>query len=271
MKRLGFTIFCLFILFSWQKVPARYPAGESKNSCERRILVGLNNYEPFAYRENGRLKGLAHDIVQALKDKVGCEYFETELSARSEAEHINNDRIDMLVLMVKTTEYEKGGVFIPFYETYRQLTVTKKAFSKNRKIKDYINDDKIKFAYMIGNRTVLSKEEEDRLLKSSRLIGTPDPEGAFRLLKEGRVQAVLFSALLASHYVDKMKMTDQTEKVRDETQKIPVGIYLSKRRVSPAEEEMFVRAFEEIKKDGSFVRILSKYMSLDQALYRLNN
>ncbi|WP_374029167.1 substrate-binding periplasmic protein [Bdellovibrio bacteriovorus] len=259
----------LFFVGLGIQVPASHGT-KNRSQCERRFSVGLNNYKPLAYRENGRLYGLAHDLIKELEKKTGCEFTEIEMGRPTAAERINNDRVDMLALLVKSTEYEKGGVFVPFYNSHRELTVAAKIFAKNKKIEDYLADENIKFAYMIGNRTVISEEEEKTLLKGARLIGTPDPEGAFRLLKEGRVQALLFSSLVTDYYIRQMSI-DKIHRVADTGRKAEVGFYLSARRVSSAEREMFAHALAEIKKDGSFLRIFSKYMSEEQALRRLNN
>ncbi|MEK2646522.1 substrate-binding periplasmic protein [Bdellovibrio sp. BCCA] len=264
-------ILFLFLGVLAQQVPAQLQEKGTKNTCERRFLVGLNNFEPFAYRENGRLQGLAHDLIVIIKDKMGCQFIESELPRPSAVDQINHGRVDVLALMVRSSEYETGGNFIPFYNSQRELTVAKKVFARGKKIEDYLNDEKIKFAYMIGNRSVISESEETRLLKASRLVGVPTPDNAFRLLKEGRVQAVLFSALVTSYHTKKQKMEDQVEKVVDLSKKVQVGLYLSKRRVSAAEKQSFEKALDEMKKDGSFLRVFSKYMSEEEALHRLQN
>lgn len=265
-----FLVYCFLLIPLGQSVPAQHNGSPSK-SCERRFLVGLNNYEPLVWREGGELKGLAHDIITVFKQRTGCQYIELELPRPSALDRLKHDRVDMLVLMVQGSEYEMGGHFLPFYNSHRELTVAKSAYVKGKKIEDYIADEKIKFAYMIGSRTVITEKEEERLLKSSRLIGTPSPEGAFRLLEEGRVQALLFSSLITSHYLKKMNMSKKIERVVDRSHKVPIGLYLSKRRVSKAEKEKFEKIMAEMKKDGSFLRIFSQYMSPEEAQSRLKD
>lgn len=271
MTSLRLFLCLVFFAVLGQRVPAQYQETTLKKPCERRFTVGLNNYEPFAFREKGRLKGLAHDLVVNLKEKTGCQFMESEVARPSAIDQMNRGRIDLLALMVQSKEYEVGGEFLPFYISSREMAVAKKVYSKEKKIEDYVADEKVKFAYMIGNRTVISEAEEKKLLKSSRLIGTPDPEGAYRLLKEGRVQAVLFSALLTSYYFEKMNLRGIAERVVDPSAKIKIGLYVSQRRVSGAEKRMIQEALDDMKKDGSFLFIFSKYMTKDEALRRLNN
>lgn len=239
--------------------------------CERRFTVGLNNYEPLAYREKGRLRGLAVDLVEALQEKTGCKYLATEISRPAAIEQINKDRVDLLVLMVQSTEYESGGQFVPVYDSRRELTVLKSSYTKLKTIPQYINDEKIKFAYMISSRSVISEEEERRLLKSARLIGVPTPEEAFKLLQKGRVQAVLFSSLLTSYYKAKFKIQNKVETVIDAEKPVKVGLYLSKRRLNEQEKELLQTTAENLKKDGSLLRIFKKYMSEEEALRRLGS
>ncbi len=163
MNSVRLLLFLSSFLILSQPVPAQDSA---KKSCDRRFTVSLTNFEPFAYRERGRLKGLAHDVIEAIKEKTGCQFAETETPRSQSVEQINRGRVDILSLIVKSSDYEKGGVFIPFYMSSREISVAKKFFSKNKKIEDYLADEKIKFAYMIGNRAVLSEAEEIKLFES---------------------------------------------------------------------------------------------------------
>lgn len=254
-----------------REVPAQSRTSESAPVCSRRFVVDLNDFAPLAFRANGQLQGLAHDVVSELKVKTGCQFQEVERSRPVAIDNMNRDRADISLLIVKSSEYEKGGEFVPFFKSYRELVVSKKVYHPGRPIEAYLADEKIKFAHIIGSRAAFAEKEAEILLKSNRLIATPAPEGSFRMLKESRVQALMYPSMVISHYVEKLGMEKDVARIADSSFDYPVGLYLSKRRVSSQEKAMIVKALAEMKKDGSFLRIFSKYMSREEAQRRLDS
>lgn len=260
MKALLFLMIPFFFL--WAHTTER-------QTCDRKFVVGLNNYAPFAFRENGKLQGLAHDLVTDLAKSTSCQFIEEEVSRTATVEELKRGHLDIVMLVIKGNEYSSSGNFHGLYTSTRQLTVLKRHYDPNKTVTDYLADRKVKFAQLIGTKTVWSEEEQKKLLLSGRIIGVPDPEGAFRLLKEGRVQALLFSSFLTDYYVKKLKMEGKVMRIKDVDVPAEVGIYYSKRRMNSGDEKMLREAVERIKEDGSLRRILVKYMGEEEANKRV--
>ena len=240
-----------------------------RQTCDRKFVVGLNNYAPFAFRENGKLQGLAHDIVNDLAKNTSCQFLEEEVPRPSSVEELKRGHLDIVMLVIKGNEYGSSGNFQGLYTTTRRLTVLTSNYDPKKTVSDYLADRKVKFAQLIGTKTVWSEEEQRRLLLAGRIIGVPDPEGAFRLLKQGRVQAVLFSFFLTEYYLKKMKLEGKVVSIKDSEVPAEVGVYYSKRRLNSDEEKMLRQALEKIKADGSLHDILVKYMGEEEASRRV--
>ncbi len=257
-----FLVALIPVMFLWAR-PAE------RTNCDRRFVAGLNNYAPFAFREKGQLQGVAHDIVEELSQRTHCPFQENEVSRPSAVEDLKRGRLDVMVFVVKSAELDRNSKFIPLFESVRELTVLKSSAVAGRKISSYVNDDKVKFAHLIGNEVVVSIADDKKLIASSRLIGVSDPESAFNLLLKGRAQVTLFSAFMTDYYVGKLKLEDKVTRISDGDNKIEVGVYVSKRRVGTVDEKRITDALIGMKNDGSLEKILAKYMGPAEARKRL--
>ncbi|UXR64497.1 transporter substrate-binding domain-containing protein [Bdellovibrio bacteriovorus] len=268
LPRLFFSL--LLFAFLVREVPAQdKEAAKNPAACTRRYLVDISDFEPLAIRRNGRLEGLAHDLTVELQTRLGCTFIETERSLPVGIENMSSGRSDISLLGAERSGYAKGGHFVRLYTNYREMLVAQTSHRPDWKIENYIKDKNIKFAHLIGGWNMLDKAQEQELLKEGRLIGTPGPEGAFGLLKTGRVQAVLFSGIVNTHHISKLNMEKLVTRVEDSSERVEIGAFISKRRVSQEERVLLEKAFDEMKKDGSFLRIFSKYVSPQEAQHRM--
>ncbi len=269
LPRLFFSL--LLFVFLVREVPAQDKEAVKKSAtCARRYLVDISDFEPLAIRKNGRLEGFAHDITMELQSRLGCTFIETERSLPVGIENMSSGRSDIALLGSERSGYSKGGHFVRLYTNYREMLVAQGSYRSEWKIEDYLQDKNIKFAHLIGGWNMIDRKQEEELLKEGRLLGTPGPEGAFRLLKAGRVQAILFSGIVNTHYISKLHLEKLIERVEDRSMRVEIGAFISKRRVSTEERLLLEKALDEMKKDGSFLRIFSKYVSLQEAQHRLS-
>lgn len=258
-----------FLVSALLSVAMLWARTDDSPNCQRKFQVSVNDYAPFAYRENGRLHGLSHDIIAEISLRTRCPYMENEMSRPTAVEDLKRGHSDIVALVPKAAEFESAGTFIPIYKSTRILLVSKAVWSANKKVADYVNDEKIKFVHMIGARISVEGVDEMKLVASGRLLGTPQPEGSFKLLEQGRVQAGFFTSLVADYYIKKFKLEDKVVQIEDEGLPTDVGIYTSKRRMISDDDRKLREAIDDMKKDGTLYKILRKYMSEGEAKRRL--
>ncbi|QDK38920.1 ABC transporter substrate-binding protein [Bdellovibrio sp. NC01] len=258
-----------FLVLALLSVAMLWARTDDSPNCQRKYVVSVNDYAPLAYRENGKLRGLAHDIVSEISLRTRCPFMENEVSRPASIDELKRGHSDIVALVPKTPEFEANGTFIPVYKSSRVLLVSKSVWAANKKISDYVNDDKIKFVHMIGAKLSVIGVDENKMVVGGRLIGTPQPEGSFRLFQQGRVQAGFFTALVADYYVKKFKLEDKVVQISDEGLPTEVGFYTSKRRMLSDDDRKLRETIEDMKKDGTLYQIFRKYMSEDEAKRRL--
>ncbi|MNL09820.1 Bacterial extracellular solute-binding protein, family 3 [compost metagenome] len=163
--------------------------------------------------------------------------------------------------MLKGAEFRNSADFVSLYKVKREVVVLKDHYSKDRNVESYFNDKKMVFGNIIGTRTALTQEEEKMLLKSRRLIEAVDYQSLFGLLGKGRIHALALTSLVNSYYLQKNKIEDKVVRIVDEGHVSEVGVYFSNRRIGSEERLKIEKALQDMVEDGSFTKMLAKYMS----------
>ncbi|MFS4458233.1 substrate-binding periplasmic protein [Bdellovibrio sp. HCB2-146] len=254
MKKTLWTL-AVVLFFSWQ-------AFAQNQVCNRRYQVAVNNYAPFFSRDkNNHPEGITHDMVLDLQKRLGCTFMEKELFRPAAVEHMKGGRLDMVLLVLQGAEFGSSAEFVSLYKVKREVVVLKDHYAKDRNVESYINDKKMIFGNIIGTRTALTQDEEKMLLKSRRLMEAVDYQSLFELLGKGRIQALALTSFVNSHYLKKSKIEDKVVRIVDEDNVTEVGVYFSIRRMDAEERLKIQKALQDMVEDGSFAKMLAKYMS----------
>ncbi|UYL07294.1 transporter substrate-binding domain-containing protein [Bdellovibrio sp. SKB1291214] len=225
--------------------------------CTRRFEVGLANYVPTYYREDGQVKGIGHEFAQELARRTGCTFIETVYARPSAISQMKLGRLDLFFFTASLFEFEGSANFVPILEAKRALKVLSSIESKHPNIDDFIKDKSIKFGVMIGSQSSFTKEEYDLLISEERTIGVPDPDGLFRMLKAKRVQAVMFPSMSTKYYVQVNGLEKLTKSIDDPDKKSVVGYVYSNRRMSKSDVSKIEEAVKDMKADGTLNKLLT--------------
>jgi ABC-type amino acid transport substrate-binding protein len=226
-------------------------------ACTRRFEVGVADYVPIFYREDGKAKGIGHEFARELERRTGCSFVETEYARPAAISQMKLGRLDLFFFSASLFEFESIGSFVPIFETKRSLTVLNSIQDKHQNIEDYIKDKSIKFGVVIGSQSSFTKGEYDLLISQERTIGVPSPDGLFRLIKTKRVQAVMFPSITTKYFVKINKLENLTKELEDPKNKSLVGYIYSNRRMSKSDLALVQDALKEMKADGTMDKLLT--------------
>lgn len=252
MSRLAGILIILFICLQ---------AGAQEAPCNRRYLVAVSTYAPHFYRDfMNRPKGLTHDFIEILQQRMGCVFIEKDLARPIVVEQMKTGRMDLAFLMSKNSEYDRSGYFFPVYTIKRELVIDKSQYAKEKSFGDYLSDKKVIFGSYIGSRTALKQSEEEELYRKRRLLEAVDLTSIYDFLKHKRIQAVMMSPMINDYHIKRLKMEDQVVRILDNENTVEVGIYFSKRRISKTERAQIESAIESMKNDGTLLKLLMNYI-----------
>lgn len=251
----------LIILFVCLQVSAQ------EAPCTRRYIVAVSTYAPHFYRDfMNRPKGLTHDFIEILQQRMGCVFIEKDVARPIVVEQMRTGRMDLAFLMSKNSDYDRSGTFFPIYSIKRELVIDKSHYAKEKSFHDYFGDKKVVFGTYIGSRTALKPAEESDLFRKRRVLEAVDLTSIYDFLKHKRIQAVMSSPMINEYHIKRLKMEDQVVRILDEENPVVVGIYFSKRRISKNERAQIESAIESMKTDGTLIKLLMNYIPKESDL-----
>ena len=228
-------------------------------SAEAPIVIDSPESHPYAYRENGRMTGLFHDLViEAFRRAHHPVEIHLIPWARS-MEEVRQGRADGMFVVYKTAERERDFAFPvePLTELRERIFVRRTA--RFDYMEDFTNFDGRRVGML--NYTVhgakLSQALEERRVVS--LVSASSYESLVEMLASGRldiaigVDDAIIDAVLSQKVADKIR---EIEKVVDT---IPAYLVFAREPRLTEVAADFDRAMRSMREDGTYDRILAAY------------
>lgn len=226
------------------------------------IQITTENLPPYSYQEQGVLKGLSTEVVQAVMAELHMDY-EIRLYPWARALMLAQTQENTLIYSIgrnasREQQFKWVGVVAPvdFY-----------LFSTNTAAINSIQQLDDAKAYKIG--TVINDVREQYLLqngfeKNINIFPTSSYETNFRKLQVGRIDLWAMSEISAYHIVRQagLKPADTLHKSYHFTEFSTEGYYMAFGLKTPDEiVERFRQALQRVKDSGLYQQILNKYLN----------
>ena len=229
------------------------------NGIPKKIVIGLDDsFVPMGFKnEKGEIVGFDIDLARAVAQKLGAEVEFKPINWDSKILDLNGGNIDLIWNGLTITEERKKETEMskPYF-TSHQLIVVKKDSSINAKA-DLTGKN-------VGSQTESSGEEavkksgDDKKFKEFKTYAQYDQ--AFMDLDAGRVDAIIADEVLAK-YTKKTKETQAKKELyqilNDNYGEEEYGIAAKKGNIKLV--EAINKAIEELKADGTYQKIYSKW------------
>lgn len=232
---------------------------EASALCDRIFLVGSNTDSINRTKEG--VNRISIDILKEIKMRTNCVYTERLISFARAAEELRFNRIDIFAFAFSNPEWESFSRQLPIYSVSRLLLIDKKHYHKKLTIPDYLKNPKIKFGSLSGGSFFFQPEELEPLIKAKRVVFDSFPDGLIDLFEEGKLNAVFTSPVFLNRFKKQYKIDEKAMVLIDPKVKLEVSLFLSKKRVSDKEVQIFANAIKNMKKDGTLKKIILKYIS----------
>ena len=229
------------------------------NGIPKKIIVGLDDsFVPMGFKnEKGEIVGFDIDLARAVAQKLGSEVEFKPINWDSKILDLNGGNIDLIWNgLTITDERKKETEMTKPYLTSHQLIITKTGSSIKAKA-----DLKGK---IVGSQSESSGEEavkktgEDKTFKEFKTYAQYDQ--AFMDLDAGRIDAIIADEVLAK-YTKKTKETQAKKELynilSDNYGEEEYGIAAKKGNTKLI--EAINKAIEELKTDGTYQKIYSKW------------
>jgi polar amino acid transport system substrate-binding protein len=193
MKK-AITILLLLSLFGLVSCSASESSSSGNALEELRekgvVRVGFANEKPYAYEENGELKGEAVSIAKAIFKELGIEKVEGKLAQFNELiPGLNAGKFDVITagMAILPNRCEKVDFAEPEYQVGEALVVQKGNPKKLHSYNDIAEQSDVKVAVMSASMEVDYLKQVG--VKEDQLVYVPDIPAAIDAIKTGRADA----------------------------------------------------------------------------------
>ncbi|MBB6283538.1 ectoine/hydroxyectoine ABC transporter substrate-binding protein EhuB [Geobacillus subterraneus] len=226
------------------------------------VYVGFANEKPYAYEENGELKGEAVDIAKEIFKQLGIEKVEGRLAEFNELiPGLNAGKFDVITagMAILPNRCEKVDFAEPEYQVGDALVV-KKGNPKNlHSYEDIAKQPDIKIAVMSASMEVDYLKQSG--VKEEQIVLVPDIPAVIDAVKTGRADAATGTQLTMKSALQSAGQ-DELELVSDFQQPDVEGIPSYGAAVFRQDDDQLREAYnkelQKLKDSGKLLEILQK-------------
>ncbi|MBA5636878.1 transporter substrate-binding domain-containing protein [Duganella sp. LX20W] len=243
------------------------PAATAGYVCPAVTRVGLSDLGYASYREDGRYRGTAVDLVEELGRRTGCRFqFEWYPRGRLFAEFSAN-RVDLVMSSLADSTRDQAGRWMPYAYTRFELVLNRRAGGGYASLAEFVEQGTGRLNVTRGVYYPPAVQRQlDRLQQTGRLEYVNDFDTAFRKIQAGRADGTL--APLVIHLWHSRRLGVGEDMAHYEVAESPrsmSGAYASRANVAPELQQAFSAAFRAMVADGTVQAIYGRYVGADLA------
>jgi len=229
----------------------------------RDIKLAFQQLGALYYRApDGGWTGIDKDVIDELGKRTGC-HFHTTLESRVRIwTMLAGGKLDMSVSGIATPEREKFARFIPYFATRNYALLDQSLPASATTAEGFLAAREYKVAVVKSYKHGAAYELWlDKLRAQGRVYEAADFPAVVRLLKIGRVQAIL--ALPVSWApVATQEGLSESVRVLDWVPKenVAYGLIVSRERIPAATAERMAKAIEAMRNDGTLLTIFKRHI-----------
>ncbi len=223
-------------------------------------LVTLE-YPPFEYTQDGKVKGIAVDIVKMIFKEMNQDITIDVLPWARAIMYVKEGRRDAIFTAYKNPEREK---FLDYSKEVLMPSTVSFFVRKGSSI-DFDGDFEKLSPYKIGvARKVSYGQKLDLAIKNNifkRVDVSDTVTKNFQQLIRGRVDIIPNSKYAGYHILNKLNQTDKVIELPVNIQSVPSYIAFSKEKKLTKIRDEFDKILNRLKKDGTYSTIIDNYFS----------
>nr|WP_041267817.1 ectoine/hydroxyectoine ABC transporter substrate-binding protein EhuB [Geobacillus genomosp. 3] len=265
MKRIGVTVLLLMLALVGCSSSDTAGSGDSRLEELREkgvVYVGFANEKPYAYEENGELKGEAVDIAKEIFQQLGIERIEGRLAEFNELiPGLNAGKFDVITagMAILPNRCERVDFAEPEYQVGDALVV-KKGNPKNlHSYEDIAKQPDTKIAVMSASMEVDYLKQSG--VKDEQIVLVPDIPAVMDAVKTGRADAATGTQLTMKNALQSAG-EEGLELVSDFKQPDVEGIPSYGAAVFRQDDdelrEAYNKELQKLKESGELLNILQK-------------
>jgi polar amino acid transport system substrate-binding protein len=233
--------------------------------CPAVTRVGLSDLGYASYREDGRYRGTAVDLVEELSRRTGCHFaFEWYPRGRLFAQFSAN-RIDMVMSSLPDAARDRAGRWLPYGYARFELVLSRRTGGGFASLADFVARGTGRLNITRGvSYTPAVLAQLDRLQQAGRLEYVNDFDTAYRKIQAGRADGTLAPPAIDLWHSRRLGMGEDLVRYdMPESPRSITGAYASRANLAPELQQAFATAFRAMVADGTVQAIYARYLGAE--------
>ena len=230
-------------------------AADDRPDCSRPLTLALHVHGVLYSADSDA--GIDKDFADALAQRSGCTLQVSVLPRARIWQLIESGALDFSLSGITTEERDKFAAFAWYFSNKYYLLVHKSA--NVQKLSDFENQPALKLGVIRSFRYGSSANRMvDRLVEAGRVSYASGLEPLYQVLALGRIQAMVIEPFDIGD-VQTSSIKDNTRILEFNDPPVPHGLIMSKKSITPAEQQKWGAVVQSLRDDGTVLRIFQKY------------
>lgn len=234
--------------------------------CSRPLTLAYHDHGLLYSRASDR--GIDKDVAMEMLRRSGCRF---EISVMPRARiwmQIESGQLDFSMSGISNEAREKFAGFAWYLYNKYYLIVRKEAGAGS--LADFEANPRLKLGAIRSFRySPRLNQLVDRLAPQQRITEVADHEQLLSMMKLDRIQGMIIEPFNYTQ-VDRRSLAELTQILEVGDPPVLHGLIMSKRSLSEAEQAKWRALIEGMRRDGTLLKILSKYFEPEQARSMVN-
>ncbi len=240
----------------------------SVNCGTKPISLAFFDFGLFYFTQDGQRMGISPDVVDELIKRTGCKIISQEVPRARTWSDLATGHLDMTVDGILNDERKGFGWFLPYNKIKNYALVRKEVAASVHSPQDFRDQGTFVFGVVRSfNHGEKLEQWLDNMRIEKRVEESADIEVLFNKLMLGRIDAMFAPPAVYRKFLSDFNIKDDVE-IQDwapSDEGIIASLVLAKNRFSDADAKDWKRLILEMRNDGTFKRIFSRYLSEEDA------
>jgi polar amino acid transport system substrate-binding protein len=231
-------------------------ASTAHAACSRDIQVPFSDVGVDLRLVDGLRAGLSVDYLDEVSRRTGCRFVYTDVPRARAWWLLAHGKADVVPAAVQAGWRDESGIFHDQYVMEGVSLLSLKARPIKLSSSRAIIDSKLQFLFVRGHDYGPRTAELIHVLQAKGQLNlVKDPGGMLRMLRAGRVDAIIVMASIVTTEAQSQGLSEALYGVGiDDLEWASTGLYLSKSSLPAADTELLGRAFNQLNDEGFYVR-----------------
>jgi polar amino acid transport system substrate-binding protein len=228
---------------------------DDKPACDRALSLALHDHGLLFSNQSG--EGIDKDVADELVRRSGCKFIVSVMPRARIWQLIEAGALDFSLSGITNETRDRFASFAWYFSNKYYLLVHKDAGVRG--ISDFENNPALKLGAIRGFRYgPTANGFVDRLDAERRVSYSTGLDPLYMILLDHRIQAMIIEPF-DYPALDNARLREQTTILEFDDPSVPHGLIMSRKSLSPQQQQAWRALIEGMRADGTVRRIFEKY------------